>query len=86
MRQAKNGGVDIVHFSECALSGYAGIDFESFEGYDWDFLRAETKKVMALAGEHERLPQADHAGAADCDGLLSFGHVRTGIARRQAPV
>jgi len=51
MRQAKDGGADIVHFSECALSGYAGIDFESFDGYDWDFLRTETKKIMALAAE-----------------------------------
>lgn len=51
MRQAKDGGGDIVHFSECALSGYAGIDFESFDGYDWDFLRAETKKITALAAE-----------------------------------
>jgi len=51
MRQAKDGGADIVHFSECALSGYAGIDFESFDGYDWDFLRAETKKIVALAAK-----------------------------------
>ena len=51
MRQAKDGGADVVHFSECSLSGYAGIDFESFDGYDWDFLRAETGKVMALAAE-----------------------------------
>ncbi len=35
MRQAKDGGADIVHFSECALSGYAGIDFDTFDGYDW---------------------------------------------------
>ena len=51
MRQAAGGGADIVHFSECALSGYAGIDFDSFDGYDWDFLRGETKKIMALAAE-----------------------------------
>jgi predicted amidohydrolase len=51
MRAAEEEGADIVHFSECALSGYAGTDFESFEGYDWDLLRGETEKVMALAGE-----------------------------------
>ncbi len=53
MRQAKDGGADIVHFSECVLSGYAGIDFETFDGYDWGLLRAETKKIMALAAELE---------------------------------
>jgi len=51
MRQAVDGGAEVVHFSECALSGYAGIDFESFDGYDWEFLRGETEKIMALAGE-----------------------------------
>lgn len=51
MRTAAEGGADIVHFSECALSGYAGIDFESFDGYDWDQLRDETRKIMSLAGE-----------------------------------
>jgi len=40
-----------VHFSECALSGYVGTDFPNFEGYDWDLLKAETEKVIALAGE-----------------------------------
>lgn len=51
MREAKDGGVNIAHFSECALSGYAGIDFETFDGYDWELLRRETEKVMALASE-----------------------------------
>ena len=26
MRKAKDSGADIVHFSECALSGYAGAE------------------------------------------------------------
>lgn len=51
MRAAEEEGADIVHFSECALSGYAGMDFESFEGYDWELLRSETEKVLTLAGE-----------------------------------
>ena len=51
MAEAKELGADIVHFSECALSGYASVDFESYDGYDWDLLRGETEKVMALAGE-----------------------------------
>jgi len=49
--KAKKAGADIVHFSECALSGYVGTDFPNFEGYDWDLLKAETQKVMALAAE-----------------------------------
>ncbi|MCK4294158.1 MAG: carbon-nitrogen hydrolase family protein [Planctomycetes bacterium] len=51
MRRAKKGRADIVHFSECALSGYVGTDFPNFEGYDWDLLKAETEKIMALVGE-----------------------------------
>jgi len=51
LRKAKKVGVDIVHFSECALSGYVGTDFPNFEGYDWDLLRQETEKIMALTAE-----------------------------------
>ncbi len=48
LRKARKAKADIVHFSECALSGYVGTDFPNFEGYDWDLLREETEKVMAL--------------------------------------
>jgi predicted amidohydrolase len=51
LRKAKKLDADIVHFSECALSGYGGVDFESLEGYDWPLLVKETKKIMALAAE-----------------------------------
>ncbi len=51
MREAGGAGADIVHFSECALSGYVGTDFPNFEGYDWGLLRQESEKVMSLAGE-----------------------------------
>ncbi len=51
MRQAKAEGADVVHFCEAALSGYAGTDFETFEGFDWDVCQAATRAVMALAGE-----------------------------------
>ncbi len=49
LHKAHKAKADIVHFSECALSGYVGTDFPNFEGYDWDLLRQETEKVMALA-------------------------------------
>ncbi len=51
LRKSKKLGAEIVHFSECALSGYAGPDFDSLEGYDWPLLVEETKKIMALAGK-----------------------------------
>jgi len=49
--KAKEAGAEIVHFSECALSGYVGTDFPTFEGYDWDLLKAETLRIMARAKE-----------------------------------
>ena len=51
LRRAKKDKADIVHFSECALSGYIGMDFPNFEGYDWRLLKEETEKIMALAAE-----------------------------------
>lgn len=51
MRQAGEAGADVVHFSECALSGYGGLDFQTLENYDWDLLRARTEEILALAGE-----------------------------------
>jgi predicted amidohydrolase len=50
MQRAHKADADIVHFSECALSGYAGVDLSGFDRYDWDLLRQETLKIMALAG------------------------------------
>jgi len=51
MRLARSRGADVVHFCEGALSGYAGTDFESFDGFDWEVLEAGTREVMRLAGE-----------------------------------
>jgi len=51
LHKAKKAKADIVHFSECALSGYVGTDFPNFDGYDWDLLRQETQKIMAFATE-----------------------------------
>lgn len=51
MREAAEKDADVVHFSECALSGYANVDFSSFEGYNWDFLKEKTLEIMVLAGQ-----------------------------------
>ena len=49
LEKAAQAKADIVHFSECALSGYAGIDLPTLNGYDWNLLREETLKIMELA-------------------------------------
>ena len=51
MHKAKKANAEIVHFSECALSGYVGTDFPNFEGYDWQLLKEETEKIMSLAAK-----------------------------------
>jgi predicted amidohydrolase len=53
IQTASQSDADIVHFSECALSGYASVDFDNFEGFDWDLLKEETKKIIALAGNNK---------------------------------
>ena len=50
MKMAKRKRADIVHFPECALGGYAGTDFKSFSGYDWEYLRHATKTVIENLG------------------------------------
>lgn len=49
MGQAAGAGAHLLHTSEACLSGYAGIDFPSFEKYDWDALRQETTELRKLA-------------------------------------
>jgi predicted amidohydrolase len=49
LHRARKAKVDIVHFSECALSGYVGTDFASFDGFNWKLLKEETEKIMVLA-------------------------------------
>ncbi|MHC4489288.1 MAG: carbon-nitrogen hydrolase family protein, partial [Planctomycetota bacterium] len=51
LRKAKKTKADVVHFSECALSGYVGTDFPNFAGYDWNLLREETQKILTLTGK-----------------------------------
>ena len=49
MRQAHRRHAHVVHFSECALSGYAGTDFKSFADCDWKILRESMERIMLLA-------------------------------------
>src|SRR5262245_36621012 len=50
--QAAGQGARVVHFCEAALSGYAGCDFETFEGFDWDLLRRATEDICRAASKH----------------------------------
>ena len=49
MKAAKEAQAHLLHTSEACLSGYAGADFVSFEGYDWETLRRETQRLRELA-------------------------------------
>lgn len=51
MRNAKERRADVAHFSECALSGYAGADFDSYEEFDWELLKESTEEILDLAGK-----------------------------------
>ena len=47
LRLAARRGARVAHFPEGALSGYAGVDFGGFEGFDWERLRAATRDVAS---------------------------------------
>jgi len=49
--ESKLKKADIVHFPECALTGYPGADMNSLEQLNWDELRNATDSIMKLAGE-----------------------------------
>lgn len=49
--EAKLKKADIVHFPECALSGYPGADMESLDNFVWKDLFRATDSIMALAKE-----------------------------------
>jgi predicted amidohydrolase len=51
MHKAKKAGAEVVHFPECALSGYIGFDFPNFDDFNWELLRNETSKITDLAGK-----------------------------------
>jgi predicted amidohydrolase len=47
--EAKLKKADIIHFPECALSGYPGSDMNSLDNFKWDELFRATDSVMSLA-------------------------------------
>ena len=49
MRAANKARADIVHFPESALSGYVGVDFANFDGFNWPLLKEKTLEIMSLA-------------------------------------
>lgn len=49
MIEAKLKKADIVHFPECALSGYAGVDMKTLDGFNWNELHRATDSVLTLA-------------------------------------
>lgn len=53
IEEAAEKGADVVHFSETALSGYAGVDVPGVEAINWNELRSATQDVMAAAKQHK---------------------------------
>jgi predicted amidohydrolase len=51
--ESKLKKAEVVHFAECALSGYPGTDFHTMDGFEWDILHALTDSIMLLAKEME---------------------------------
>ena len=49
IRAAKDRGAHVAHFPEACLSGYAGVDFPSFRGFNWVLLQECTQRVLDLA-------------------------------------
>lgn len=47
--QAADQNAKIAHFSECALSGYAGVDIPDVAAIDWDQLTRATEAIQQTA-------------------------------------
>jgi deaminated glutathione amidase len=51
IKYAKSNGADIVHFSECNLSAYGGIEFTNYDKKQEQVLQDALKKIQQLAKE-----------------------------------
>lgn len=49
MKKASKQKSHIIQFPEASLSGYAGVDFESFDNFDWETLKISTNKIIEEA-------------------------------------
>jgi predicted amidohydrolase len=47
--EAADQQADVAHFSECALSGYAGVDIPSTADIDWNELQSATRDIASAA-------------------------------------
>ena len=53
MAEAAGQGADLAHFSEAALSGYAGVDIPNIAALDWERLHDATRDIQAAAKSHK---------------------------------
>lgn len=51
MSAARLQHADVVHFPECALSGYAGTDYKTMDEFNWDTQKKELESILRLAKE-----------------------------------
>src|SRR5580658_1650127 len=51
LQVASERGARVAHFPEACLSGYAGADLPSYEGFDWEALRSATVSICRTAAE-----------------------------------
>jgi len=51
LKRARRKKADIVHFPECALSGYAGVDFQRMDEPDRGMFKEKTDEIKSLAGK-----------------------------------
>ena len=49
IKEAKSKRADMVHFSECNLTGYGGIDFFSYEATDYEQVLSSLELIKKLA-------------------------------------
>ncbi len=53
IEQAATQGAQVAHFSECALSGYAGVDVPNIAALDWERLTSATREIQQAAKRHK---------------------------------
>jgi len=46
INEARASGAHLIHFPEGSLSGYAGVDFESFAGFEWQKLMDSAREII----------------------------------------